>query len=203
MKKLLTMLLCLMLGMMLAVLPAAAEQPAAEYPVDFSEEPYEVHIIMTVQTQVPTQEGSDRVVAELNKLTLRDLNMTVKLEIMDFSQYSQNVPLAMASREKIDLVALPFNYIISMGGAGYIYNLNPYLETYGKNIIGTPEAWSGYELDYTKAGDCVFTPDEFIAALNNFCQHPRPRHNTYSREVFVNQYSAARMVDKFRAVLKG
>ena len=137
MKKLLTMLLCLMLGMMLAVLPAAAEQPAAEYPVDFSEEPYEVHIIMTVQTQVPTQEGIDRVVAELNKLTLRDLNMTVKLEIMDFSQYSQNVPLAMASREKIDLVALPFNYIISMGGAGYIYNLNPYLETYGKNIIGT------------------------------------------------------------------
>ena len=137
MKKLLTMLLCLMLGMMLAVLPAAAEQPAAEYPVDFSEEPYEVHIIMTVQAQVPTQEGIDRVVAELNKLTLRDLNMTVKLEIMDFSQYSQNVPLAMASREKIDLVALPFNYIISMGGAGYIYNLNPYLETYGKNIIGT------------------------------------------------------------------
>ena len=72
---------------------------------------------------------------------------------------------------------------------------------YGKNIIGTPEAWSGYELDYAKAGACVFTPDEFIAALNDFCQHPRPRHNAYSREVFVNQYSAARMVAKFRAVL--
>lgn len=73
---------------------------------------------------------------------------------------------------------------------------------FGKNIVGTPEAWSGYELDYAKAGACVFTPEEFIAVLNDFCQHPRPRHNAYSREVFVTQYSASRMVDKFRAVLE-
>lgn len=73
---------------------------------------------------------------------------------------------------------------------------------YGKNIIGTPEAWSGYELDYAKAGACCLTTDEFITAINDFCTHPRPRHNAYSREVFVNQYSADRMVDKFRAVLE-
>ena len=73
---------------------------------------------------------------------------------------------------------------------------------FGKNIIGTPEAWSGYELDYSKAGACVFTPDEFITTINDFCQHPRPRHNAYSREAFVSQYSADRMVDKFRAVLE-
>ena len=73
---------------------------------------------------------------------------------------------------------------------------------YGKNIIGTPEAWSGYELDYAKAGACCLTTDEFITAINDFCQNPRPRHNAYSREVFVNQYSADRMVDKFRAVLE-
>ena len=73
---------------------------------------------------------------------------------------------------------------------------------YGKNIIGTPEAWSGYELDYAKAGACCLTTDEFITAINDFCLNPRPRHNAYSREVFVNQYSADRMVDKFRAVLE-
>lgn len=73
---------------------------------------------------------------------------------------------------------------------------------YGKNIIGTPEAWSGYELDYAKAGACCLTTDEFITAINDFCTHPRPRHNAYSRKVYVNQHSADRMVEKFRAVLE-
>lgn len=73
---------------------------------------------------------------------------------------------------------------------------------FGKNIIGTPEAWSGYELDYSKAGACVFTPDEFITIINDFCQHPRPRFNKYTRNIYVNQYSADRMVEKFRAVLE-
>ncbi len=72
---------------------------------------------------------------------------------------------------------------------------------FGKNIIGTPEAWSGYELDYSKAGACCFTADEFIAAINDFCARPRPRFNTYSRQIFTSQYSADRMVDKFRSVL--
>ena len=72
---------------------------------------------------------------------------------------------------------------------------------FGKNIIGTPEAWSGYELDYSKAGACCLEADEFVAAIQEFCDHPRPRFNEYSRHVYVNQYSADRMVDKFRAVL--
>ena len=72
---------------------------------------------------------------------------------------------------------------------------------YGKNIIGTPEAWSGYDLDTTRAGACCSTADEFIAAIDDFCRRPRPRFNTYCRDVFVAQYSADRMVDKFRAVL--
>ena len=72
---------------------------------------------------------------------------------------------------------------------------------FGKNIIGTPEAWSGYELDYSKAGACCFTADEFVAAIDDFCSNPRPRFNDYSRSVYVNQYSADRMIDKFRAVL--
>ncbi len=73
---------------------------------------------------------------------------------------------------------------------------------YGKNIIGTPEAWSGYELDRSQAGACCLTADEFIATVNDFCQHPRPRFNKYSRQTFISQYSADRMVDKFRAALE-
>ncbi len=73
---------------------------------------------------------------------------------------------------------------------------------FGKNIIGTPEAWSGYELDYSKSGACCLSADEFIAAIRDFCDHPRPRFNTYSREIFVSQYSADRMVDKFRTVVE-
>ena len=141
MKKMLTTLLCLAMTLMLAVMPAvtgvAEEQTKLDYPVDFSEAPYEVHIIMTVQTQVPTQAGIDHVVEELNKLTLRDLNMTVKLEILDFSQFGQNVPLALASKEKVDLVVLPFGHVIQMAAAGYLNDMNPLLETYGKHIVDT------------------------------------------------------------------
>lgn len=141
MKKLMTMLLCLAMALTLAVMPVvtgvAEDQTKLDYPVDFSEDPYEVHMIMTVQTQVPTQAGIDHVVEELNKLTLRDLNMTVKLEIMDFSQFAQNVPLALASKEKIDLVVLPFGHVIQMAAAGYLSDMDPLLETYGKHIVDT------------------------------------------------------------------
>lgn len=61
---------------------------------------------------------------------------------------------------------------------------------YGKNIIGTAEAFEGYELDTSKAGACCNTKKEFLAAIKDFTEHPRPRFNAYSREVFVNNYSA-------------
>ena len=72
----------------------------------------------------------------------------------------------------------------------------------GKNIIGTPEAWSGYDLDYSKAGARCETVEEFVAAIGAFCSSPRPRFNAYSRHVFLEKYSADCMVDKFRKVLE-
>ena len=72
---------------------------------------------------------------------------------------------------------------------------------YGKNIIGTPEAWSGYDVDTTKAGASCSTADEFISFINEVINKPRPRFNTYSRNVFVEQYSADCMVDKFRSII--
>lgn len=72
---------------------------------------------------------------------------------------------------------------------------------YGKNIIGTPEAWSGYDIDTAKAGASCLTEDEFVAAINDFCHNPRPRFNTYSRKMFVEHYSSDCMIDKFRAAI--
>lgn len=72
---------------------------------------------------------------------------------------------------------------------------------YGKNILGTPEAWVGYDVDYDKAGACCKTAEDFIAAINAYCASPRPRFNAYSRQVFVEKYSADRMVDKFRTTV--
>ncbi|MBQ8703344.1 MAG: glycosyltransferase [Bacteroidales bacterium] len=107
-----------------------------------------------------------------------------------------NVPDLEPLFEAADLMVLP----IFKGSGMKVKTCESLM--YGKNIIGTPEAWSGYELDYDRAGACCLTADEFAAAINDFCQHPSPRFNAYSREVFVNQYSAARMVDKFRAVVE-
>ncbi len=106
-----------------------------------------------------------------------------------------NVPNLESLFEAADIMVLP----IFKGSGMKVKTCESLM--YGKNIIGTPEAWSGYELDYAKAGACCLTTDEFITAIYDFCQNPRPRHNAYSREVFVNQYSADRMVEKFQAVL--
>ncbi len=73
---------------------------------------------------------------------------------------------------------------------------------YGKNIIGTPEAWAGYDLDYSQAGACCETAEEFIAAIKARCTTPLARFNAYSRRVFLEKYSADRMVDKFRGAVE-
>lgn len=60
---------------------------------------------------------------------------------------------------------------------------------YGKNIIGTDEAFEGYDGDYTQIGGRCNTAEEFIECLHGFAQSPRPRFNTYSRRLFLDKYS--------------
>ena len=111
-------------------------------------------------------------------------------------EVQSNVPDLKPVFEAADIMVLP----IFKGSGMKVKTCESLM--YGKNIIGTPEAWAGYDLDYAQAGACCLTVDEFVAAINDFCSHPRPHFNAYSREVFVNQYSADRMVDKFRAVIE-
>ena len=73
---------------------------------------------------------------------------------------------------------------------------------YGKNIIATPEALEGYELNYNRMGACCTTAEEFVKAINSFIASPRPRFNAYCRQIFLRKYSEQAVVDRFRKVLE-
>lgn len=74
---------------------------------------------------------------------------------------------------------------------------------YGKNIIATDEAFMGYEIDYDQVGGKCNTAEEFIACINNFCRHPRPKFNAYSRQMFLEKYSEETVTESFRKVIMG
>lgn len=67
---------------------------------------------------------------------------------------------------------------------------------WGKNIVATPEAFSGYGItDYTKVGACCQTAEEFIAAINRLVM---PRYNAYSREYYKKNFSYGKSVTDYR-----
>lgn len=71
---------------------------------------------------------------------------------------------------------------------------------YAKNIIGTPEAFSGYDIpDYKKIGACCYNSKDFIYTINNINM---PRYNKDSREIFLKYYSFESGVEKFRTVFE-
>jgi len=72
---------------------------------------------------------------------------------------------------------------------------------YGKNIIATDEAWEGYELDYKLAGSKCNTKEEFIKALQDFIDKPRPRFNKYTRQIFLDKYSEESVKELFQSIL--
>lgn len=69
---------------------------------------------------------------------------------------------------------------------------------YGKNILGTTETFEGYELDYDKAGALCNTQEEFIQAIAHFSNHPLPRFNAYSRQIFLDNYSENVRSERFK-----
>lgn len=71
---------------------------------------------------------------------------------------------------------------------------------YGKNIIGTPEAFEGYEIDYKKVGACCQTKDEFITAIKTFCDDPLPIFNQYARKMYEEKYSYTSTLRKFKEI---
>jgi glycosyltransferase involved in cell wall biosynthesis len=72
---------------------------------------------------------------------------------------------------------------------------------FGKNILGTDEAFEGYDADYERIGGKCNTADDFIGKINDFIASPRPRFNTYSRQLYLERYSESTLSEKMRKVL--
>ncbi len=72
---------------------------------------------------------------------------------------------------------------------------------YGKNIIGTKEAFEGYEFDFDKVGAICNNKIEFISAINKHCSVKRPKYNEYSRMIFLEKYSFKATIGKFESLL--
>lgn len=72
---------------------------------------------------------------------------------------------------------------------------------YGKHIIGTPEAFEGYDLDIPRVGASCQSKEEFIAALRHFAAQPRPRFNAYSRQTYLDKYSEEVVAHQFARLL--
>lgn len=72
---------------------------------------------------------------------------------------------------------------------------------YGKNIIATKEAFTGYDLDYQKVGAICNSKDEFIYIINNYCSVKREKFNEYSRKCFLEKYSFQATLKKFDELL--
>jgi len=47
------------------------------------------------------------------------------------------------------------------------------------------------------------TVGEFVSAINDFCNNPRPRFNAYSRQIFLEKYSMNALIEKFRQAIRG
>lgn len=71
---------------------------------------------------------------------------------------------------------------------------------YGKNILGTDEAFEGYELDTERVGARCNTAEDFIQCINRFSSFPIPRYNSYARDMFLNNYSEISSLKVFSQV---
>lgn len=69
---------------------------------------------------------------------------------------------------------------------------------FGKNIIGSEEAFEGYDVDYEKVGACCSSKEDYISAINKF---NKARFNHYSRELYIQKYSFDATLRLFKQIL--
>lgn len=70
---------------------------------------------------------------------------------------------------------------------------------FGKNIIGTPEAFVGYNIDdFCKIGACCKSAEDFVNAIK---QMDKPHFNAYSREIYLKNYSYNASLELFKKIL--
>lgn len=72
---------------------------------------------------------------------------------------------------------------------------------YGKTIMGTPEAFEGYDLDFTKVGALCRNDKEFIDNINSF-NISSNRFNKYSRMKYEMMYSDEVSFSEFKKLFE-
>ena len=72
---------------------------------------------------------------------------------------------------------------------------------FGKNVLATDEAWVGYDLDYNRAGGCCNEPGEFIRRIKELAEARVPRFNSYSRQMFLDNWSDSNAPELFGRIL--
>lgn len=107
-----------------------------------------------------------------------------------------NAPDLKSHFEEADMMVLP----IFKGGGMKVKTCESLM--YGKNILGTDEAWEGYQIDKVKAGGLCNSADDFIDRIKEIQKSPIPRFNTYSRQVFVQNYTTEAIRQQFLKLLE-
>ena len=90
-----------------------------------NEEPYEVNFAYLVAS---TGSNMDKVREAMNELTMEELNMTVNLIPMTFSEFISQLPMMLAANEPMDLMPLPAGQASTFITSQYIVDLSPYLD---------------------------------------------------------------------------
>lgn len=116
---------------------ANVEQTQSASDVDFSEPPYEVRMVIALPATSPDAAAIDRVMEKINEITLPKLNMTLKLEIMPFSMYLEQIPLQLSSGASLDIFTSIASYCPGWVNSGYLVDLSTLLDTYGKDVLDT------------------------------------------------------------------
>lgn len=107
-----------------------------------TEEPYLVHMVLTVASEGT---GSDAVRKAVNELALQELNMEVDLNMQTIGTLQQTLNMQMAANEDLDLIPISSATLTSSIDSGYILNLNDYTDYLTEAIEGLGEdAYAAY-----------------------------------------------------------
>ena len=90
-----------------------------------NEDPYEVNFVYIVAS---VGSNMDKVREAMNELTMEELNMTVNLIPMTFSEFISQLPMMLAANEPMDLMPLPVGQASTFITSQYIVDLSPYLD---------------------------------------------------------------------------
>ncbi|MDR1729218.1 MAG: glycosyltransferase family 4 protein [Prevotellaceae bacterium] len=143
-----------------------------------------------IQEVFPFVDVHLQIVGKGMNLLKKDLNIPQNAELI------ADVPDLKPYFETADVVILP----IFKGSGMKVKTCEALM--YGKNIIGTTEAFEGYEVDYDLVGGRCNTKNDFIEKIQQFISFPRPRFNAYSRKMFLEKYSEQSVEIKFRNLIE-